>query len=125
MKKKRLIENLYDMAETKDENGISKFDEQKLKRYLDGNNKLFRNNKDVFLSMEPKAKTCKMYNPCPICSKCLNKASHLYVKCQTCNIPICVHRYADRSKMIKRKNFEIKVSKETMKKITEGLMNEE
>ena len=124
MGKKKLIENLYDMAKTEDENGISKFDEQKLRRYLDGNNKLFRNNKDVFQSLEPKTKTCKMYNPCPICSKCLNKASHLYVKCQTCNIPICVHKHIDRKRMIKRDNFAIEVSKETMNKI-EGLNYED
>ena len=47
----------------------------------------------------------------------MNKASHLYVACQTCKIPICSHTYADRDKMIKRKNFTIFVSDDIMKEI--------
>lgn len=121
MAKKKFIERLYDIAESKNEEGQRIFDEQKLKKYLDGNNKLFRNNKDVFLKMEPKAKTCKMYSPCPICSKCVNKASHLYVKCQTCQIPICVHKHKDKEKMIKRRNFRITVKKGTIKKLIESI----
>lgn len=121
MAKKKFIERLYDIAESENEEGQRIFDEQKLKKYLDGNNKLFRNNKDVFLKMEPKAKTCKMYSPCPICSKCVNKASHLYVKCQTCQIPICVHKHKDKEKMIKRRNFRITVKKGTIKKLIESI----
>ena len=121
MAKKKFIERLYDIAESDNEEGQRIFDEQKLKKYLDGNNKLFRNNKDVFLKMEPKAKTCKMYSPCPICSKCVNKASHLYVKCQTCQIPICVHKHKDKEKMIKRRNFRITVKKGTIKKLIESI----
>lgn len=114
------IEKLYDMAAgAPDENGISKFDEQKLRRELDKNDRLMRNNKDIFEEAEPKFKTCPRYNPCPICSKCLNKASHLYVSCQTCKIPICSHTYADRDKMIKRKNFTIFVSDVIMNEIKE------
>ena len=122
MVKKKFIERLYDIAESENEEGQRIFDEQKLKKYLDGNNKLFRNNKDVFLKMEPKAKTCKMYSPCPICSKCVNKASHLYVKCQTCQIPICVHKHKDKEKMIKRRNFRITVKKGTIKKLIESIV---
>ena len=122
MAKKKFIERLYDIAESENEEGQRIFDEQKLKKYLDGNNKLFRNNKDVFLKMEPKAKTCKMYSPCPICSKCVNKASHLYVKCQTCQIPICVHKHKDKEKMIKRRNFRITVKKGTIKKLIESIV---
>ena len=86
----KFIEGLYDMAAgAPDENGIPKFDEQKLRRELDSNNHLFRNNKDKFEEGEPKFKTCQRYSGCPICSKCVNKASHLYVACQTCKIPIC------------------------------------
>ena len=66
---------------------------------------------DIFEEKEPKAKTCPRYNPCPICSKCMNKASHLYVACQICNIPICSHTYKNREDMIKRDNFIHKISK--------------
>jgi hypothetical protein len=100
------IKGLYDMAQTTNEEGLSVLDEQKLRRALDGNKKLFGKNSDIFAE-EPKSQTCSMYNPCPICSKCLNKASHLYVRCQTCGIPICVHTYKDKKFMIRRENFAI------------------
>ena len=104
----KFLQGLYEAAAgIPDENGIPKFDEQKLRRELDKNDRLMRNNKDVFEQNELKFHTCNRYNPCPICSKCQNKASHLYVSCQTCKIPICSHTYADRDKMIKRKNFTI------------------
>lgn len=120
MKNNYFIEKLYDMAAgAPDENGIPKFDEQKLRRELDKNDRLMRNNKEIFEESEPKTKTCPRYNPCPICSKCMNKASHLYVACQTCKIPICSHTYADRDKMIKRKNFIIYVSDDIMNSIKE------
>lgn len=120
---KRMLEALYDMAKS-DSNidpltGMPKFDEQKLRRELDKNDRLMRNNKEIFEQGEPKTKTCPRYNPCPICSKCQNKASHLYVACQTCKIPICSHTYADREKMIKRKNFTIYVSDVIMNSIKE------
>ena len=120
---KRTIEALYDMAKSESQidpiTGMPKFDEQKLRRELDKNDRLMRNNKDIFEQGEPKTKTCPRYNPCPICSKCQNKASHLYVACQTCKIPICSHTYADREKMIKRKNFTIYVSDVIMNSIKE------
>lgn len=112
MKKNKLVEYLYDIAGTEGDNGeLSKLDEQKLKKALDNNKKLMARNKDIFSKEEPKFHTCQMYNPCPLCDKCLNKASHLYVKCQSCNIPICVHTHKDREKMIKRKNFRLPVDK--------------
>lgn len=118
MRNKGWIQGLYDMAAgAPDENGIPTLDEQKLRRELDRNDRLMRNNKDIFEEKEPKFRTCKRYNPCPICSKCMNKASHLYVACQTCQIPICSHTYSDREKMIKRKNFTQYVSKEIMNEI--------
>jgi hypothetical protein len=118
MKNKGFIQGLYDMAAgAPDENGIPKLDEQKLRRELDKNDRLLRNNKDIFEEKEPKTKTCPRYNPCPICSKCLNKASHLYVSCQTCQIPICSHTYENRENMIKRKNFTQYVTKEIMDEI--------
>lgn len=115
-----LIKGLYDAAKSDsidEATGMPKMDEQKLRRFLDQNDKLMRNNKDIFEESEPKVKTCPRYMPCPICSKCLNKASHLYVSCQTCRIPICSHTYADRDKMIKRDNFIIYVDKDTMNSI--------
>lgn len=116
----KFIQGLYDMAAgAPDENGIPKLDEQKLRRELDKNDRLMRNNKDIFMEQEPKYFSCPRYLKCPICSKCMNKASHLYVACQTCKIPICSHTYADRDKMIKRKNFIIYVSDDIMNSIKE------
>ena len=118
--KNNFLQGLYEAAAgLPDENGIPKFDEQKLRRELDKNDRLMKNNKDIFEESEPKTKTCPRYNPCPICSKCMNKASHLYVTCQTCKIPICSHTYADRDKMIKRKNFIVYVSDDIMNSIKE------
>ena len=107
-----LSEGLQEIAAgAPDENGVPKFEEQKLRKYLK-NTKLGSPNKIVFEQTEKKFKTCPRYNPCPICDKCMNKASHLYVACQTCKIPICSHTYADRVKMIKRENFTIPVNEE-------------
>ena len=114
----RTIEALYDMAASDSQvdpvTGIPKFDEQKLRRELAKNERLGKRNRDIFEQYEKKFKTCPRYDPCPICDKCRNKASHLYVSCQTCQIPICSHTYADRDNMIKRKNFVIYASKDTM-----------
>lgn len=115
--------NLFDglqeiAAGAPDENGIPKFEEQKLRRYLK-NTKLGSPNKIVFEQKEKKFKTCPRYNPCPICDKCMNKASHLYVACQTCKIPMCSHKYSDREKMIRRENFSIPVTDEVYEAIVE------
>ncbi len=115
------IQALYEAAKSDSQvdpiTGVPKMDEQKLRRYLKNNERLGRRNRDIFEQYEPKFKTCPRYDPCPICDKCRNKASHLYVSCQTCQIPICAHTYADRNKMIKRNNFIIKVPTEVMKVI--------
>ena len=114
----KFIEKLYDLADSKDDQGLSVFDEQKLRRGLEKNQKLGSRNKDAF-KVEPKFFTCRRYDPCPICDKCLNKASHLYVSCQTCLIPICVHTYRNRSMMIKRKNFTITPGENTIEALKE------
>ena len=115
------LQGLYEMAKSDSSvdpiTGVPKFDEQKLRRNLEANRKLGRRNRDVFEQGEPKFKTCPRYDPCPICDKCRAKASHLYKACETCNIPICSHTYADREKMIKRNNFAITVEHETMQAI--------
>lgn len=112
------LQALYDMAKSDSQidpmTGLPKFDEQKLRRILNANDKLGKRNKDLFSDGENKFYTCPRYDPCPICDKCRNKASHLFVACETCRIPICSHTYADRDKMIKRKNFVHYVDKETM-----------
>ena len=112
------IQALYDMAKSEHSvdpaTGLPKFDEQRLRRELAMNDKLGRRNRDIFDKNEPKYHTCPRYNPCSICDKCQNKASHLYVACQNCQIPICAHTYQDREKMIKPKNFTIFTSKEVM-----------
>ncbi len=115
------IQALYEMAKSDSQvdpvTGIPKFDEQKLRRELAQRENIGRRNRDVFEQHEPKFKTCSRYDPCPICDKCRNKASHLYVACQTCQIPICSHSYKDRDKMIKRKNFTVYVTHEVMESI--------
>ena len=114
-----LIDELREAASGDlDENGIPKFEEQKLRRYLK-NQKLGSPNKIVFSQNEKKFYTCPRYNPCPICDKCMNKASHLYVACQTCKITMCAHTYEDKERMIKPKNFAIPVSKEVYQHIEE------
>lgn len=117
-KRNAVIERLYDMASTKDENGLSKFDEQKLKRELDKNQNFMKSNKNIYAETEKKFDTCVRYEPCPICEKCRVKASHLYVSCQVCTIPICIHTHKNIKRMIIRKNFIIKLrNKEFIDKI--------
>ena len=112
-----LFEGLQEIAAgAPDENGIPKFEEQKLRRYLK-HQKIGSPNRIVFEQNEKKFHTCPRYNPCPICDKCMNKASHLFVACQTCKIPICSHTYTDREKMIKPENFTTYVDKETFQAI--------
>lgn len=118
------IQGLYDMASYNDDNGLSALDEAKLRKHLNSNKKALARNKDIFLAEEPKAKTCSLYDPCPICDKCRNKASHLYVRCQTCQIPICVHTYKDRDKMIRRENFRIPATPE-MVEVIRNIVKEE
>lgn len=117
------IQALYEMAKSDSQidpiTGVPKFDEQKLKRELAKNDKLGRRNKDIFAYGEHKFHTCPRYNPCPICDKCMNKASHLYVACETCQIPICSHTYKERDSMIKRKNFTLYVDQEVMDSIND------
>lgn len=115
-KKNILIEKLYDMASSKDENGLSSFDEAKLRKELkNGADKNFlRKNKEVFIEGEKRFFSCPRYNPCPICEKCKNKASHLYSSCAKCNIPICVHSYRDIMRLIKRKNFIVTIRDKTI-----------
>lgn len=109
------LSGLYDMlGHEKDKNELSKFEEYKLKEDIKNNKKLMSKNVDLYGEIEPKIYTCKMYEPCRICDKCLNKASHLYVKCQNCQIPICTHKHKDRVTMIKRANFKLKVSENTI-----------
>ena len=124
-RKNYLLEQLYEMAATKDEQGLSKMDEAKLKRELQGNNKLMARNKDIFAEGEPKFHTCKWYDPCPICEKCKNKASHLYVRCQTCKIPNCVHSHKDITKMIRRENFVFEIKDLKTKKAFKNLKEQE
>lgn len=108
-KNKRFIETLYEMSGMENGNTTQKFDKNKLKTNLNSSNLIGRN-KEIFKSNEPRFDTCPSYNPCVICDKCQNKASHLYVKCQLCLIPMCTHTHKDRVKMIKRWDSAIKVT---------------
>ena len=111
------LEALYEMAKSDNQvdpvTGMPKMDEQKFRKALDQST-VGKRNRDMFAQGEHKFYTCPRYDPCPICDKCRAKASHLYVSCQTCKIPICAHTYADREKMIKRKNFVNYVTPEVM-----------
>ena len=119
------IEGLYNSAGIEKSPEMSKADGLKLRKTLEGNNKLMGRNKDMFRAAEPRFSTCLSYNPCPICDKCQNKASHLYVKCQLCLIPICTHTYKDRVRMIRRDNFKIIVSKEVFQHIKDECLKRE
>ena len=114
------LKGLYDMKDfnKKDNNMI--IQEQKLAKTIKDNMSNYKTNKQIFDETESCFTKCPRYDPCPICNKCLNKASHLYVKCAVCEIPICVHKYKDKEYMIRRNNFSINVSKETMEAIKEG-----
>jgi len=70
-------------------------------------NKAFGSNKEGILE-EVARVNCNMYKPCPICNKCQIKASHLYIQCQDCNVPLCIHTEKQRAMMIRRENFELK-----------------
>lgn len=102
---------------TKDSEGREKFEENKLRKLLKQNNQFGGTNKQKFYDVEERFETCSDYSPCRICYKCTNKASHLHVKCSNCNIPACIHTGANVNKMIKRKNFALKVSSDTLCKI--------
>lgn len=112
---KHKIQEMYDMAKSTNK-GLSKFDEQVLKNDISKNNKLFARNRDLFAN-EKRLEQCSLYDPCRICDKCLNKASHLYVRCQNCTIPICTHKHKDRVRMIRRNNFKIKVSDKVLNEL--------
>ena len=112
------LQGLYDMVGFQPEKE-DVFEEERLKKTIAENKDLGRRNKDIFEEHADCFTKCPRYDPCPICDKCQNKASHLYVKCQICQIPICTHKYHDRELMIRRNNFKINVSKETMEKIKE------
>jgi hypothetical protein len=59
------------------------------------------------------SKECSMYDPCPICFKCQNKATHLYKRCEECPLDFCGHNHKQRSFIIRRENFGITVTNET------------
>jgi len=105
---KNFIEGLYDMAKIDPSEALSASDERRMKQALESNSTLFRQNKDIFAQNEKRYHICPQYMPCPVCHKCKAKASHLYVKCQTCTIPICRHTYGDAKRLIKRAPFTIR-----------------
>ena len=76
-------------------------------------------NRDDFDNELSRIGGCRRYLPCPVCYKCANKASHLYVKCQICRIPACVHTHKEKEAMIRRANFFTPVSRGAMAAIME------
>lgn len=103
------LDQIKDMQRKRKEEQLK---DNKMIRDIQKNNNYVRSNKDKFMEGEPKFETCSLYEPCPICNKCLHKASHLYVRCETCKIPICTHKYKDREFMIRRDNFKLNVPNE-------------
>ncbi|WP_238918166.1 hypothetical protein [Clostridium sp. YIM B02555] len=91
--------------------------EKKLVTKIKDNMHKHKTTKEIFEEDKECFTSCPRYNPCPICSKCENKASHLYIKCELCQIPMCTHKYMDRQHMIKRENNTIQVSRETIDKL--------
>ena len=73
-------------------------------------------NKEVFSSRKERfeeiGRGCPRYKPCPICYKCQNKASHLFIKCVECPIPLDSHTEYHRELMIRRENFRITTGNE-------------
>lgn len=67
--------------------------------------------------MQELSKGCSMYDPCPICFKCKNKASHLYIRCQGCAVQFCAHSHKQIAWAIRRENFAITVSDKTKQAI--------
>lgn len=104
------LEHIQEMQRKKKEEALL---DNKVLKDINRNTELGKRNRDKFKEGERKFDTCNLYNPCPICDKCQNKASHLYVRCQACNIPICVHKHSDRAYMIRRNNFKLNVCNET------------
>lgn len=104
--------SLEQVQELQRKKKLERLEDNKLLKDIEANKDFGKRNKDKFMEGEPKFNTCSLYNPCPICDKCQNKASHLYVRCQSCQIPICTHKYGDRKFMIRRENFKIDVTDE-------------
>lgn len=98
-----------DMIDTKDTGKLTFKQEQDMRESMSANQNTMRNNKDIYAENCPEYFTCQQYQPCPICSKCKNKASNLYVACQNCQIPICGHKQSDIERMIKRSNFRMEM----------------
>lgn len=69
------------------------------------------------------SKGCIMYDPCPLCFNCMNKAAHLYERCANCEVPHDAHSYKNRTMLIRRENFAITVSDETGKKLADYMDN--
>ena len=65
------------------------------------------------------SKGCSMYDPCPLCFNCINKAAHLYARCADCEVPHDAHTYKNRTMLIRRENFAITLSEESGKKLKE------
>jgi predicted amidophosphoribosyltransferase len=69
--------------------------------------------------MLKRSKGCPNYKPCPLCYSCENKATHLYVECESCEVPWDHHNHTAKSYMIKRPNFAIRVSEEAKEQLRE------
>lgn len=116
-----LTKDLQKQVISRDSEGREKFEMRKLLKKVKDNSSIGMCNKDKFEEIEPNFNTCTNYNPCPICGKCMNKASHLYVKCSNCLIPTCLHNFENKNLMLKRKNFTVNVSDYTWNKIKEEI----
>lgn len=68
---------------------------------------------------------CTWYDPCPLCDRCRNEASHLYYRCRNCIFSErkCEHTAKDIALMIRRENFGLKLTPEGEQQLGE-LINE-
>lgn len=64
------------------------------------------------VTMAQLANGCEMYDPCPLCYKCMNKATHMYKRCEGCKVPHDAHTHKNRAFFIRRENFAVKLKED-------------
>lgn len=97
-----------DMEKAIKEPGKMTYTEEKaIKTELSKKRNFMRNNADIYAEETTEFHYCPRYKPCPICNKCKNKNSGLYLECEECRIPICGHTPHQMAKMIRRENFRM------------------
>lgn len=102
---------MFEGIEITEEDFAEQFDNHNIKPSME-----FRSDRAM---LEEEGSRCNKYDPCPICFKCRIKGSHLYSKCDSCSINLCVHDNRTREMMIKRDNFSQQIGPELMDALKE------